>query len=126
MKAISENNIQELVSEAIRFSSGIDKYARLLGLNVRDVAILKNDLELLQFIMGHENSYTESFISYNMVSVQWRLTELIAACANSQNFSDEIGDDLGIKIPLHNTSGLNSNMQLKWGMDMSDPQAFLY
>lgn len=126
MKPLNKSSIRDLLTEAIKFSNGIDKYVRFLGIDAREVALFKNDVELLRFIIERDNSFTESFISYNTVSIQWRLTELIVHCTASENYNNEIGDDLGIKIPLSDTLGLNSSMPLNWGMDMADPQSFLY
>src|ERR1043165_158851 len=110
METINKANIRELLTEAARFSGGIDKYVRLLGLDAREISLFKNDVELLRFILERDHSFTESFISYNTVSIRWRLTELIVRCAANENFNDELAKDLGIKIPLSDTTGLDSSI----------------
>jgi len=126
METFTKNNICEVLSEAIKFSKGIDKHVRHLGLNPNEVASFKNDVELLRVIIEHSKSFTEGFVSYNAVAIQWRLTALIVECTTSENFTNEIGEELGIKIPLENIVGLNPIMNLNWGMERADMESIIY
>lgn len=126
METFTKNNIREVLSEGIKFSRGIDKHVRTLGLNPHEVASFKNDVELLRVIIEHSNSFTEGFVSYNAVSIQWRLTALIVECTTSDNYTNEIGEELGIKIPLNKTVGLNPIINLNWGVEMVDMESILY
>lgn len=126
MGTLDKNNILNIVSEAVRFSKGIDPYINMLGLNPAEISAFKNDVELLKVIISNSDSFSEGFIYYNTISIQWRLTELIAKCTASENYTEEIGQALGIKFPLNNTQGLSPLPNNGWLVDLTDPQSFLY
>lgn len=126
MGTLDKNNILNILSEAVRFSKGIDSYTNILGLNQAEISAFKNDVELLKVIISNSDSFSEGFIYYNTVSIQWRLTELIAQCTASENYTEEIGQTLGIKFPLNNTQGLSPLPNNGWPVDLTDPQSFLY
>ncbi|MCW5908064.1 MAG: hypothetical protein KIS94_09415 [Chitinophagales bacterium] len=126
MATLDKNNILTILSEAIKFSNGIDRYTQFLGLNPNEVATFKNDVELLKVIIDHSDSFSEGFIYYNTISIQWRLTQLITQCTASNNYTEEIGEVLGIRFPLDNTEGLGPLPKHGWPIDLADPQSFLY
>ena len=119
MREIDKKDLRALLSEAIKFCGAIHKYVGLLNLNSDEVTTFSSDVKLLRFIMEQDKSFTESFISYNTISIQWHLTDLIVACTNSENYNDKIGEELGIEIPLNNTIGLKTDMKLKWSPELT-------
>ena len=119
MKNIDKTGIRELLLEAKKFCKVIDKYIEPLGLNQREIGTFIVDVELLRYIFNNEQSFTESFLSYNAISIQSRLTDLIVQCTLSENYTEQIGKELGIEIPLNNTCGLETDLYLKWSSELS-------
>ncbi|HLP52868.1 MAG TPA: hypothetical protein VK154_18395 [Chitinophagales bacterium] len=113
MKAVEKKDIKALLAEAKRFCNGIVAHVDTLGLSQKEINTFTVDVELLRYIVDHDEQFTESFISYNAISIQWRLTDLVTACTVSNKFNAAIANELGIKFPLNDTRGL-TNMQLKW------------
>ncbi|HLP21047.1 MAG TPA: hypothetical protein VK174_12130 [Chitinophagales bacterium] len=116
MQTVDKKDIKELLAEAKRFCNAIVTYTDILGLSQRDIGTFAVDVELLRYVIDHDDSFTESFISYNAISIQWRLTDLVAACIASKDYNEQIGQDLGIKLPISDTQGLKS-MHLKWSTE---------
>lgn len=120
MQNIYETDICELLSEAIIFSNEIDKYAVLLGLNKAKVNSFKNDVQLFLHLVENNSEYTQDFISYQAIVTQGSLTALVVDCTLNKNFNQQIGDALGIQIPLYNTAGLKTDFKVKWSSPVKD------
>lgn len=118
MNYLEKKDIRELLAEAKKFCSGIAGNEARLGLDEMAVALFNVDVELLGYILNHDDSFTESFISYKAISIQWRLTDMLTACVNSENLTDEVASEIGLILPLNNTRGLSS-MNLKWSSEQT-------
>jgi hypothetical protein len=120
MKDIDKKDIRELLAEAKKFCNNINRYVKALGLTKREVETFIVDVELLRYIVDNDQSFTENFICYNAISIQSRLTDLIVECTLSENYTLEMGKELGIEIPLSNTRGLKADMNLKWSAELNN------
>lgn len=119
MKSIDKAGIRELLLETKKFCKAIVKYVELLDLSKQEVETFIVDAELLRYIFDNDQSFTDSFLCYNVISIQSRLTDLIVQCTLSPNYTEQIGKELGIEIPLNNTRGLEPDLHLKWSSELS-------
>jgi hypothetical protein len=110
-----ETNVQksdkEFLEQALKFYRNIDRYIPVLSIEQEEVEAFKNDIKLFLFIADKRyRSFTESFVRYNIIVLRTRVEYLFAACAASKNYTNKIGEELGIIIP-----GYKVSWPLGWG-----------
>jgi hypothetical protein len=82
--------------QAMRLCKSIDPYIKTLGLNPKEVAAFKQDIQSALFIAGRYRSFANSFFLCNSDTMRKRLAELVYQCLQSVNYNQNIGSALGI------------------------------
>src|ERR1700677_3011279 len=98
MEQILEKN-RKCLLQSIQLSRTIDRYKVILGLDSNEVSVFKNEVELFLYISGRYQSFIESFIIYNIDTMRQRLSQMITRCTHSENYTTQIGEELGIEMP---------------------------
>lgn len=120
MEDANQNYTQQLLAEAERFCKVIEPYIDLLGLSRRKVNAFKNDVHVLKHLTESNEGFTQDFISYNIVSVQSGLNNLIIECTLSSEFNSDISEQLGIQNPWENATRRQTNFKVKWSRPITD------
>ena len=70
---------------------------KVLGLDSMEVRIFKDEVQAVLYITGHYRTFANSFILYNISSMQRHFTRLVHGCLQSVNYNRNIGKALGIE-----------------------------
>lgn len=88
---------QKFLIQSVRFCEGIGPLVKLLGLNIEEVRVFKQDIVAVLYIAEHYKSFADSFILYNKGALQKRMAVLVNGCLQSVNYTKSIGEVLGIE-----------------------------
>jgi hypothetical protein len=87
----------KFLMQSVKFCEAIGPFVKLLGLNIKEVTIFKEDILAVLYIAEHYKSFADSFILYNKGVLQKRMAILINDCLRSVNYTKSIGEVLGIE-----------------------------
>jgi hypothetical protein len=93
---IQEEDRKFLV-QSVRFCQGIDPYITLLGLDAKEVAAFRDDVDTVVYITEHYKSFAHSFFLYNLGTMRKRMLGLVKDCLLSVNYTKNAGKILGIE-----------------------------
>jgi hypothetical protein len=96
MSHIHESN-RQLLLQSVILCQAINPYIQTLGLEEKGVASFKNEVQTALYITERYKSFANSFILYNIASLQRNLRALVHACLQSENYTKAIGKVLGIE-----------------------------
>ena len=86
--------------QAIKLCQTIDPFIDVLGLNINEVMVFKEEVRATLCIAEHYKSLANSFILYNKGAMQKQMAVLMAECLQNINYNQNIGKVLGIKVPV--------------------------
>lgn len=87
----------KFLMQSVKFCQAIDPYIKLLGLNMKEVTVFKEDVQAVLYIAEHYKSFANSFIVHNKTTLQKRMAILVSECLQSINYTHSIGNVLGIE-----------------------------
>src|SRR6202000_1314771 len=99
MAIFIERDEYEFFLRSVKFCEKIDSYCSLLGLDKAEVDSYKNENELFNYVFAHKSSYgslAESFMRYKISNMQSLFYDLSSKCRNSRNYTERIGQELGL------------------------------
>jgi len=96
MEKGKSQNITKFLLQSVLFYENIDDHVKLLDLDSEELSLFKNDIRIFLFVAERYQSFTRSFVLYNISTIQKRYEHLSTACINSKNYTNAMGAKLGI------------------------------
>jgi hypothetical protein len=93
------SNDDEFLKTAISLCEKIDCYADILNLDPLKVLAFKSNKMLLDFAYNnreHFNNFKKSAMNNGIVNLKIIFSELVEQCKGSANYTNQIGQELGI------------------------------
>ena len=84
----------------VNWCQAIDPFIILLGLDINEVTMFKEEVAAVVYIAEHYKSFANSFIVYNKGAMKKRMDVLVNNCFKSINYTHDIGNILGIEEQL--------------------------
>lgn len=99
MAIFIEREEYEFLLRSAKFCEKVELYADLLGLDHGEVLAYKNDNEQFNYVFANQSQYgslAESYMRYKIHNMQTRYNDLLCQCRNSNSYTSNIGEELGI------------------------------
>ena len=88
---------RKFLIQSVKFCGAIDLYIDVLGLDIKEIVMFKEEVYTTLYIVEHYKSFANSFILHNKGTMQKRIADLMRECVESTNYTQDIGKVIGVE-----------------------------